>query len=162
MGRLFFSLSSFFFLSPTFLIRTEPHSNRLFLLYPPTHPPTPLPIQQVCQVLFMGVPNIHVMRKSWDALEALCYTKEVNSASFGLQVTVLSSHPSTHPPTNPSALSHPLLFSFSSNQLTNQCTLQVEGTRWLYHIHKLLSSALFIAHLMHNQAVSVLVHCSDG
>jgi len=34
----------------------------------------------------MGVPNIHVMRKSWDALEALCYTKEVNSAAFGMQV----------------------------------------------------------------------------
>lgn len=79
--------------------------------------------KQVCQVVFMGVPNIHVIRKSWDSLQALCCTKGVNSAAFGMHV---------------------------------------EGTRWLFHIHKILSSSLFVAHLLHNHGVSVLVHCSDG
>lgn len=41
----------------------------------------------MCQVLFMGVGNIHAVRKSWDALEALCFDRDAaNSANFGAQV----------------------------------------------------------------------------
>jgi hypothetical protein len=39
---------------------------------------------------------------------------------------------------------------------------QAEGTKWLFHLHKVLSASLFIAHLIHQDAISVLVHCSDG
>ncbi|EWM23497.1 myotubularin related protein 3 [Nannochloropsis gaditana] len=79
--------------------------------------------KQVCRVLFMGVSNIHVIRKSWDALEVLCRRREGEGGGFGMQV---------------------------------------ENTRWLFHLHKVLAGALLIAHLMHHHGVSLLVHCSDG
>lgn len=35
----------------------------------------------------MGVGNIHAVRKSWDALEALCFDRDAaTSANFGAQV----------------------------------------------------------------------------
>jgi hypothetical protein len=44
-------------------------------------------LPQVCQVLFMGVGNIHAVRKSWDALEALCFDRDAaTAANFGAQV----------------------------------------------------------------------------
>ena len=37
----------------------------------------------------MGVGNIHAVRKSWDALEALCFDRDAaTSANFGAQVCI--------------------------------------------------------------------------
>ena len=45
---------------------------------------------------------------------------------------------------------------------THLPTPQAEGTRWVFHLHKVLQASLFIAHLVHSHGASVLVHCSDG
>lgn len=34
----------------------------------------------------MGVGNIHAVRKSWDALEALCLDRDAAASSFAVQV----------------------------------------------------------------------------
>ena len=39
---------------------------------------------------------------------------------------------------------------------------EIDATKWLHHLHKILAASQFIADIVNSHGISVLIHCSDG
>lgn len=56
-----------------------------------------------------------------------------------------------------------ILDATATNEVSSASYLQqVEGSKWLFYLNKILDSSLFIARLVSHYGISVLIHCSDG
>ncbi|KAH0625520.1 hypothetical protein JD844_015066, partial [Phrynosoma platyrhinos] len=90
-----------------------------------------------CEVVFMGMANIHSIRKSFQSLRLLCTQMP---------------DPGKQSPRSQNCF--PLLICSWLSAL--------ESTKWLQHLSVLLKSALLVVHAVDRDQRPVLVHCSDG
>ncbi|RLN99206.1 hypothetical protein DYB28_006035, partial [Aphanomyces astaci] len=104
---------------------------------PPTlHDKTVMIGPTTCRLVFMGIENIHVMRKSFQKLTELS----------------LSPDPLHDPPEF--GLAKSIDRCFGRNVLAQ--------TKWMDHLSRILHASVEIVRLVKTDTASVLVHCSDG
>ncbi|KTG43705.1 hypothetical protein cypCar_00030895 [Cyprinus carpio] len=95
-----------------------------------------------CEVMFMGMANIHSIRNSFQSLRAVCsQIPDPGNVSVVLRSDVCN-------PNRASALS-----SWLS---------ALESTRWLQHLSVMLKAASLVCSAVEREGRPVLVHCSDG
>ncbi len=90
-----------------------------------------------CEILFLNIQNIHVMRESLRKIHEMAMPNSVGS--------------------NPGANSGSVNPYDDKNFFLN-----LENSKWLEHIKFVLNGALKIVRYMSQHRASVLVHCSDG
>ncbi|PRP80936.1 myotubularin-related protein 2-like [Planoprotostelium fungivorum] len=95
-----------------------------------------------CELTFMGVANIHVVRDSWNKLRELCDAASLHH--LDAETDVANKGNANGNSTNANWLS------------------QLEGTRWLDHLSSIIGGSLKIVQILDQRSESVLVHCSDG
>eukprot|EP01117_Protostelium_nocturnum_P010341 TRINITY_DN3718_c0_g1_i1.p1 TRINITY_DN3718_c0_g1~~TRINITY_DN3718_c0_g1_i1.p1 ORF type:complete len:928 (-),score=275.03 TRINITY_DN3718_c0_g1_i1:85-2868(-) len=96
-----------------------------------------------CELDFMGVANIHVVRDSWYKLRDLCDAASVHH--MNVESVDMNGNRVNAPITG------------TVNWLS-----QLEATHWLDHLSSIIGGSVRIVQIMDQQKESVLVHCSDG
>uniref|UniRef100_A0A8C0D7R1 phosphatidylinositol-3,5-bisphosphate 3-phosphatase n=1 Tax=Balaenoptera musculus TaxID=9771 RepID=A0A8C0D7R1_BALMU len=99
-----------------------------------------------CEVVFMGMANIHSIRRSFQSLRLLC---------------------TQMPDPGKVAVFFCFLFSFGEDSRKSYFSYTgwlsaLESTKWLHHLSVLLKSALLVVHAVDRDQRPVLAHCSDG
>lgn len=106
-----------------------------------------------CEILFLNIQNIHVMRESLRKIHEMAMHNSISS-----------NHPGTNGNTN--NLSGGVSFSATNNNSNpyddKNFFLNLENSKWLEHIRFVLNGALKIVRYISQHRASVLVHCSDG
>ena len=129
-----------------------------------------------CELEFHNIENIHVIRHSLNDLFLLC-----NNITSSLDLSLLSSNNNNKNDNNKnnnnnnnnneeetivhqiaSEIKHELILSLDIQKDIEQIEMNLEQTKWLFHIRLILESTIRVVNLVHNHAQSVLVHCSDG
>jgi hypothetical protein len=114
-----------------------------------------------CNIEFMNIDNIHVVRDSFDKMRRLNrqYLWALNGASSSVPFTS-TNH--VVPTTGQNSDISPAALGSISLESSITWLSRLADSGWIRHICSVLSGALRIAHLVRRQRVSCVVHCSHG
>lgn len=117
-----------------------------------------------CQIEFLGIDNIHVMRDSLEKVKKLARQLILPLSSSTAKGATAVAQAGGLSLTAPTTTVSDLVTSMGSISLAESWNWfsRLADTNWQRHIASVLAGAVRIVHLVHVDSTPVLVHCSHG
>lgn len=108
-----------------------------------------------CEILFLNIQNIHVMRESLRKVFEMASSSSVISSG----ITSNQSQTITNNLVSNNSQNNNIINGLNDDK---NFLINLENSKWLEHIRLVLNGALKIVRYISQHRASVLVHCSDG